>query len=109
LTKALGADSKSYGYKSDGKKYHGKATGDEFGPKFDRYDIVGCGLLISKKQIFFTLNGRNIGNGFSNVKILKENMYAAVCMQSINEELQTNFTGSKNDPFMFDIEGYKRE
>ena len=103
LTKQLGTDKKSYGYKSDGKIYHNKATGEEYGPKFDRYDVIGCGLIISKKQVFFTLNGRNLGVAFSNVNISKENLYASVCLQSINEEISTNFTGSKNNQFMFDL------
>lgn len=94
LTKTLGSDSKSYAYKSDGKKYHAKATGDEYGSRFDRYDVVGCGLIMQSKQIFFTLNGRFLRVAFSNVKISKDNLYAAVCMQSINEEVQTNFTGT---------------
>ncbi len=80
LNKQLGTDKKSYGYKSDGKIYHGKVSGDDFGVKFERYDVIGCGLLPSKKQIFFTCNGRFIGNAFSNISIQKDNIYASVCL-----------------------------
>ena len=69
LNKQLGADKKSYGFKSDGKIFYGKVSGDEFGPKFERYDVIGCGLVMPRKQIFFTLNGRFLGNAFSNVNI----------------------------------------
>lgn len=93
LNKQLGTDSKSYGYKSDGKIFHGKATGDDYGPKIERYDVVGCGLVMLRKQIFFTFNGRFLGNAFSNVKIAKNNLYASVCLSSINEEVETNFSG----------------
>jgi hypothetical protein len=96
-TKALGVDKKSYCYKSDGKIFHGKATGEEFGPKFERYDVIGCGLTISRKQIFFTFNGRFLGNAFSNVNVQRDNLYPSICLQSINEEIQANFTGSHYD------------
>jgi len=49
LNKQLGTEKKSYGYKSDGKIFHGKSTGDEYGPKFERYDIIGCGLVMLRK------------------------------------------------------------
>lgn len=109
MNKQLGADKKSYGYKSDGKIYHGKTAGDEFGSKFDKGDIIGCGLVIPRKQIFFTLNGRFLGNAFSNVNITRDNLYASVCLQSINEEIQSNFIGSTYNQFMFDIEGFKND
>jgi hypothetical protein len=80
LNKQLGTDKKSYGYKSDGKMFHSKANGEEYGPKFERYDIVGCGLIMSRKQIFFTFNGRYLGTAFSNVEIAKDNLYASVCL-----------------------------
>ena len=87
LNKPLGTEKKSYGYKSDGKIFHAKANGDEYGPKFERYDIIGCGLVMLRKQIFFTLNGRFLGNAFSNVQVSKDSFYAAICMQSIHEEV----------------------
>lgn len=94
LNKQLGSDKKAYGYKSDGKVYHGKTSGEEYGPKFERYDVIGCGVVMPKKQIFFTYNGRFLGNAFSNVDIQKDTLYASVCLQSINEEIQSNFSGS---------------
>ena len=89
--KALGVTKKSYGYKADGKIFTNKNNGDEFGPKFERHDIVGCGIIMSRKQIFFTFNGRFLGNAFSNVDIEKDNLYASICLQTINEEIAANF------------------
>lgn len=60
--------------------FFGKANGDDYGPKFERYDVIGCGLVMLKKQIFFTLNGRFLGNAFSNVNIAKDNLYASICL-----------------------------
>lgn len=92
--KQLGATKRSYGYKSDGKVYHGKTTGEEFGPKFERNDIIGCGMVLSKKEIFFTLNGRHLGTPFTNVEIEKDQLYPSVCLQAVNEEIASNFNGS---------------
>lgn len=80
LNKQLGTEKNSYGYKSDGKIFRDKANGTEYGPKFERYDTIGCGLVMSRKQIFFTLNGRFLGNAFSHVCISNDKMYAAVCL-----------------------------
>ena len=65
--------------------------------------------MIAKKQIFFTLNGRFLGNAFSNVNVAKDTLYASVCLQSINEEIESNFIGSVHNEFKFDIEGFKKE
>lgn len=67
--KALGQSKKSYGYKADGKIYTNKNNGDEYGPKFEKSDIIGCGIIMPRKQIFFTYNGRFLGTAFSNVEI----------------------------------------
>lgn len=69
FNKQLGASKKSYGYKSDGKVYHGKSTGEDYGPKFERHDTVGCGVLLSRREIFFTLNGRYLGIAFANIDV----------------------------------------
>jgi hypothetical protein len=78
--KQLGVTKKSYGYKADGKIYHNKNSGDEYGPKYEKGDVVGCGLVMSRKQFFFTFNGRYLGNAFSNVEIAKDNLYPSVCL-----------------------------
>lgn len=105
LNKQLGATKKSFGYKSDGKVFNGTATGEEFGPKYEKNDVIGCGLIMSKKQIFFTLNGWYLGIPFPNAEILLEDLYPAICLQSVNEEIASNFTGSSLDPFLYDLDG----
>lgn len=49
LNKQLGTTKKSFAYKADGKIYNNKATGDDYGPKFEKNDVVGCGLIVSRK------------------------------------------------------------
>lgn len=87
----MGITKKSYAYKADGKIYNNKATGDDYGPKFEKRDVVGCGLIMSRKQIFFTYNGRLLGTAFSNVEIQADQIYPSVCLQALNEEVLTNF------------------
>jgi hypothetical protein len=80
MNKQLGTTKKSYGYKSDGKIYNGNTTGEEFGPKFEKNDVIGCGLITSKKQIFFTFNGRYLGSPFTNVEFLADSLFPSVCL-----------------------------
>ena len=64
VNKALGTTKKSYGYKADGKIFNGKNNGDEYGSKFEKGDVIGCGIIMSRKSIFFTYNGRYLGTAF---------------------------------------------
>jgi hypothetical protein len=63
-------------------------------------------LIISRKQIFFTYNGRFLGTAFSNIDISKDSLYPSVCLQSLKEEVSVNF-GGINDHFLFDLEGLR--
>lgn len=76
----MGATKKSFGYKSDGKVFNGNATGEEFGPKYEKNDTIGCGIIMSKKHIFFTLNGRYLGTPFPTAEILLEDLYPGICL-----------------------------
>jgi len=91
LNKQLGSSKGSYGFRADGKVFHNKEKGDDFlGSKFDVRDTVGCGLLLTNRLIFFTLNGRFLGYAFTRVD-LKEPLYPSVCLQSYKEEIESNF------------------
>lgn len=61
---------------------------------------------MSRKQIFYTFNGRYLGNAFSNLEIAKDSIYPSVCLQSLNEEVSSNFG---TEQFIFDIEGFKND
>lgn len=84
-----GWDKESYGYHGDdGGIFHGKGRQLlQYGPSFGCGDVVGCGVDYSKKQIFFTLNGRFLGVAFRDIKLWKElfptvgiDAQAKVCM-----------------------------
>jgi hypothetical protein len=57
------------GYHSDdGGRYHGNGRQlSTFGPTFTIDDVVGCGVCNRTKSIFFTLNGKLLGNAFTDI------------------------------------------
>jgi hypothetical protein len=89
---------------------------------FTKDSVVGCGLILSSRTIFFTLNGRHLGSAFNNVDLgisinltddfhlgddtsLKNTkLYACVCLQTQGEAVKVNFgrTG-----FCFDIDAFR--
>ena len=56
--------------------------GEEFGPTFDKKDVIGCGFHIEKRFIFFTKNGAFIDEAYKNISIPKTGLFPSVCMQS---------------------------
>ena len=55
---------RSYGFSADGKIYHEKPKGEPYGTEFKKNDIIGCGYYFSKNLIFFTYNGKYLGEAF---------------------------------------------
>ena len=74
----MGANKNSYGWRADGKLFKGAIEGTKFptgaGVRLDvagfkEGDIVGCGLILQLKQIFYTLNGIDLGVAVQNVDL----------------------------------------
>ena len=59
----------SVGYRSDSKLFTGDNVGIEYGEHFEENDVIGCGIFLDSYDIFFTKNGKNLGN--INKKLLK--------------------------------------
>eukprot|EP00242_Pyramimonas_sp_CCMP2087_P016646 CAMPEP_0198207392 /NCGR_PEP_ID=MMETSP1445-20131203/10846_1 /TAXON_ID=36898 /ORGANISM="Pyramimonas sp., Strain CCMP2087" /LENGTH=406 /DNA_ID=CAMNT_0043880401 /DNA_START=223 /DNA_END=1439 /DNA_ORIENTATION=+ len=88
----------SYGYHGDdGNKYSATWKGEKYSTGFTTGDVVGAGLHLGKREIFYTHNGKFIGIAFHDIKLP---LYATVGLHSKNEHITVNF-GQK--PFVFDI------
>jgi len=96
-----GWDQCSYGYHSDdGRLFHGSGLRSKpFGPRYTVGDVVGCGLCIGTRQIFYTLNGRFLGVAFvANPK--HTSLHPLVGLDS-HASVHLNF-GQR--PFLFDTQ-----
>lgn len=102
-TRMPGWDRHSYGYHGDdGGFFHGSGSmRRQYGPKFGRGDIVGCGVDYSNNTIFFTLNGKSLGTAIDHVfEEAAEHvaLYPVVGLDS-SSLVRCNFCG----PFEFDL------
>jgi hypothetical protein len=98
-----GWDTESYGYHGDdGGIFHGSGgIKRRFGPAFGEGDTVGCGINYISRGIFFTLNGKLLGFGWTNVDLefLQQELYPTVGVDT-NFPVDFNF-GER--PFSFDL------
>uniref|UniRef100_A0A8C7T783 B30.2/SPRY domain-containing protein n=1 Tax=Oncorhynchus mykiss TaxID=8022 RepID=A0A8C7T783_ONCMY len=75
----------------DGKLYNGNTVGQQFGPKCNRGDRIGCGIYLESLEdgrttVLFTKNGKEVGTVV--VPGSPEALYPAVGMHSLGEEVQ---------------------
>jgi hypothetical protein len=98
-----GWDIVSYGYHGDdGGIFHGSGYRTRcFGPAFGEGDTVGCGIDYIARGIFFTLNGKFLGFGWTKVdfEFLQQELYPTVGVDT-NFPLEFNF-GAR--PFSFGL------
>ena len=99
-----GWDFESYGYHGDdGNIFHGRGSQvGAYGPTFSIGDTVGCGINYKTKSIFFTVNGKFLGNAFDDVV---GDWYPTVGIDS-NCDVTFNFG---RVPFQFNLPRYEHQ
>ncbi|XP_052338396.1 SPRY domain-containing protein 3 isoform X2 [Oncorhynchus keta] len=75
----------------DGKLYDGNPVGQQFGPKCNRGDTIGCGIYCDTIEaglttVFFTKNGKEVGSLV--FPAAAEGMFPAIGMHSLGEEVR---------------------
>ena len=66
-----------------------RGTASRYGPKFGTNDVVGCGVDMKKRTVFFTINGKYLGTAVSNLP--DKTWYPTVGLHSKNEMVEINF------------------
>lgn len=103
-----GWDYGSFGFHSDdGCIFHNSTHGIKYDTGFGVGDVVGCGLYLDTKTnngvLFFTKNGKFLGEAFSNKKLMFNSYYPAVGIDS-SYSIKFNFGCKK---FVFDLDGFE--
>ncbi|XP_046896713.1 SPRY domain-containing protein 3 isoform X4 [Hypomesus transpacificus] len=99
----------------DGKLYNGNPVGQQFGPKCNRGDRIGCGIYLEPSEaslttVFFTKNGKEVGSAV--VPVSAEGLFPSVGMHSLGEEvkvdLQAEWATQEDDSRMM-VDGQEDE
>ena len=87
----------SWGFHADnGAVYRADQPGKEYAEKWAVGDVVGCGLRLTQRELFFTLNGRDLGVAFTDIPVA--DYYACIGTHSMKEAMTINFG---QQPFMY--------
>ncbi|KAI5609136.1 SPRY domain-containing protein 3, partial [Silurus asotus] len=99
----------------DGKLYNGNPVGQQFGPKCNRGDRIGCGIYADTLDaglttVFFTKNGKEVGSVV--VPVAPGGLFPAVGMHSLGEEVRLNLQaewGSEEEDSIMMVDSHEDE
>ncbi|KAF7696208.1 SPRY domain-containing protein 3 [Silurus meridionalis] len=99
----------------DGKLYNGNPVGQQFGPKCNRGDRIGCGIYADTLDaglttVFFTKNGKEVGTVV--VPVAPGGLFPAVGMHSLGEEVRLNLQaewGSEEEDSIMMVDSHEDE
>ncbi|XP_023688256.1 SPRY domain-containing protein 3 [Paramormyrops kingsleyae] len=99
----------------DGKLYNGNTVGQQFGPKCNRGDRIGCGIYLDSFEtgpttVFFTKNGKEVGSVV--VPASSDGLFPAVGMHSLGEEVRLDLQaewGSDEDDSAMMVDSHEDE
>ena len=101
LERLPGWETHSWGYHGDdGKIFSGEHSGRSYGPTFSANDVVGCGIDFKSGHAFFTINGRDLGPSFREIKD-QHRLFPTIGMKKYSGASVTVNFG--HQPFIFDI------
>jgi len=94
----------SIGYHSDDGRifFSSGSSGTRYGPTYGANDVIGCGVHLPSKSVFYTKNGSLIGTAFvlSN-EPSSSLLYPTIGIDSSKYSLHVNF--GRDKPFSFDV------
>ncbi|XP_051961691.1 SPRY domain-containing protein 3 isoform X3 [Xyrauchen texanus] len=99
----------------DGKLYNGNPVGQQFGPKCNRGDRVGCGIYADNFDaglvtVFFTKNGNEVGSVV--VPVAPDGLFPAIGMHSLGEEVRLDLQaawGSEEEDSVMMVDSHEDE
>ncbi|KAI7879068.1 SPla/RYanodine receptor [Lichtheimia hyalospora FSU 10163] len=96
----------TWGYHGDdGRAFDGNSgngLGLPFASTYTAMDVIGCGIDMQHRDIFYTKNGHFIGKAFQGIRSGID-LHPCIGLNSPGESVIVNFG---NQPFLFDIEKY---
>uniref|UniRef100_A0A3P8XP19 B30.2/SPRY domain-containing protein n=1 Tax=Esox lucius TaxID=8010 RepID=A0A3P8XP19_ESOLU len=95
----------------DGKLYNGNTVGQQFGPKCNQGDRIGCGIHCEAglTTVFFTKNGKEVGSVA--IPVAMEGLFPAIGMHSLGEEvrldLQAEWDAEEDDDSFMAVDSHE--
>ncbi|KAI1062180.1 hypothetical protein LB506_009684 [Fusarium annulatum] len=107
LSRPIGWEPEAWGYHGDdGRCFAGSNIGKHYGPGYNAYDVIGCGVNFRENTAFFTKNGVKLSMCMHTNSPMKGRLYPAISLKKPGESIRVNFGQT---PFVYNIDDMMRE